>query len=320
MELSVVVAKQVIIIFGLIIIGFFMTKKVMLGEKGAKDMTTVLLYVVTPCVLLKSYRKPFDVSEAKQLVMAAIFTVLVHIIAIVISTLVFSKKDTRLHYRVNIFSSVYSNCGFMAIPLMSAAMGEIGVFYGSMYLAIFTVIYWVHGVYVCTGGDKKEISLKKCFLNPGFIGTAISMILFVTGVGVKEYTGPVQTVVNTVYNIIDYMSDLNTPMAMIVLGYYLAKVNFAKVLKKPAIYIVSLLRLIVIPVLAIGLAFIMRLDPTVAKSVIIPAACPTATLATMFAARFNLDATYASEFVSFTTLLSIGTIPFVVMLAECLIN
>ena len=89
MGLSGIVAKQVIIIFGLIMIGFFMTKKKMLGEKGAKDMTTVLLYVVTPCVLLKSYRKPFDVSEAKQLVMAALSTVLVHIIAIVISTLVF---------------------------------------------------------------------------------------------------------------------------------------------------------------------------------------------------------------------------------------
>jgi len=321
MELGGIVAKQVIIIFGLIMIGFFMTKKKMLGEKGVKDMTTVLLYVVTPCVLLTSYRKPFEASEAKQLVMAAVFTVLVHIVAIVISTLVFSKKDDKLHHRVNIFSSVYSNCGFMAIPLMDAAMGKTGVFYGSMYLALFTVIYWIHGVYVCTGGDKKEISLKKCFINPGFIGTVLSMILFVAGVGNENsFNGPVQTAVDTVYQVIGYMHNLNTPLAMIVLGYYLANVNFGKALKKPAIYIVSLLRLIVIPVLAIGVAYIIRLDPTVAKSVIIPAACPTATLATMFAARFNLDATHASEMVSFTTLLSIGTIPLVVMIAEMVIK
>ena len=320
MGLGSIVANQVIIIFGLIMIGFFMTRKKMLGEKAIKDMTTILLYVVTPCVLLKSYRKPFEVSEAKQLIMAAFFTVLVHVIAIVISTLIFSKKDDKLHYRVNIFSSVYSNCGFMAIPLMMEAMGEIGVFYGSMYLAMFTVIYWIHGVYVCTGGDKKEISLKRCFLNPGFIGTLASMVLFVTGVGVREYAVPVQTAVNMVYNVINYMSDLNTPLAMIVLGYYLANVNFTEALKKPAIYIVSLLRLLVIPVLAIGVAYVIRLDPTVAKSVVIPAACPTATLATMFAARFNLDAKHASEMVSFTTLLSIGTIPLVVMLAEVVIK
>ena len=320
MELGGIVAEQVIIIFGLIMIGFFMAKKKMLGEKGVKDMTTVLLYVVTPCVLLKSYNKPFDASQAKQLVMAAFFTVVVHIIAIVISTLVFMKKDDKLRYRVNIFSSVYSNCGFMAIPLMSAAMGDIGVFYGSMYLAMFTVIYWIHGVYVCTGGDKKEISLKKCFLNPGFIGTVVSMILFATGAGVREYNAPVQTVVTTVYNVIEYMSGLNTPLAMIVLGYYLANVNFIKALKKPSIYIVSLLRLLVVPILAIGIAFVIRLDPDVAKSVIIPAACPTATLATMFAARFNLDAQHASEMVSFSTLLSIVTIPMVVMLAEMVIK
>ena len=93
MGLGSIVANQVIIIFGLIMIGFFLARKKMLGEKGVKDMTALLLYVVTPCVLIKSYRKEFDVSEAKQLVFAALFTLIVHIIAIVISTLVFYKKD-----------------------------------------------------------------------------------------------------------------------------------------------------------------------------------------------------------------------------------
>ena len=320
MGLGSIVANQVIIIFGLIMIGFFLARKKMLGEKGVKDMTALLLYVVTPCVLIKSYRKEFDVSEAKQLVFAALFTLIVHIIAIVISTLVFYKKDEKLHYRVNIFSSVYSNCGFMAIPLMSAAMGDIGVFYGSMYLAIFTVIYWIHGVYVCTGGDKKEISLKKCFLNPGFIGIVISMVLFASGFWFRSYPAPVESVLGTVSSIVDYMAGLNTPVAMLVLGYYLANVNFINCLKKPAIYIISLLRLIVIPVISIGVAYVMHLDPTVAKAVIIPAACPVATVGTLFAARFNLDAEHSAEIVSITTLVSILTIPCVVMLAETVIK
>ncbi len=320
MELGGIVANQVIIIFGLIVIGFFLTKRKMLGEKGVKDMTALLLYVVTPCVLIKSYRKPFEASEAKQLITAAVFTLVVHIIAIVISTLVFHKKDEKLRYRVNIFSSVYSNCGFMAIPLMTAAMGDIGVFYGSMYLAIFTIIYWIHGVYVCTGGDKKEISLKKCFLNPGFIGTVISMVLFASSFWFREYPTPIKTVLGTVTDIVDYMAGLNTPVAMLVLGYYLANVNFAKCLKKPAIYVISLLRLLIIPILAIGVAYVMGMNPTVAKAVIIPAACPTATVATLFAARFNLDAEHSAEIVSFTTLLSIATIPAVVMLAEMVIK
>lgn len=320
MELGSIVANQVIIIFGLIIIGFFLTRKNMIGEQGVKNMTSLLLYVVTPCILIKSYRKEFEISEAKQLVYAAFFTLVVHIIAIIISTLVFYKKDENLHYRVNIFSSVYSNCGFMAIPLMNAVMGDIGVFYGSMYLAVFTVIYWIHGVYVCTGGDRKEISLKKCFINPGFMGTALSMVLFATGFWFRQYPAPVESVLGTVSSIVDYMAEINTPIAMIVLGYYLANINFIKCLKKPSIYIISLLRLVIIPVISIGVAFVMQLEPMVAKAVIIPAACPVATVATLFAARFNLDAEHSAEIVSFTTLLSIVTIPGVVMLAELVIK
>lgn len=320
MELGSIVVNQVIIIFGLIVIGFFMAKKKMICKKGIDDMTTLLLYVVTPCVLIKSYRKPFAASEAKQLVTAALFTLIVHIIAIALSTAVFCKKDKKLHYRVNIFSAVYSNCGFMAIPLMSAAMGDTGVFYGSMYFAVFTVIYWIHGVYVCTGGDKKEISLKKCFLNPGFIGTFASMLLFVSGFWFGKYPTPVSAVLETFSSVIDNMAALNTPLAMIVFGYYIANVDFAKALKKWEIYVVSLLRLFVIPIIAIGVAFFMKMDQTVAKAVIIPAACPTATIATLFAAKFHLDAEHSTEIVSFTTLLSIVSIPVVVLLAEMIIK
>lgn len=314
MELSKIVANQVVIIFGLIAIGFVLTKLKMLTEKGVKEMTSVLLYVVAPCVIINAYEKEFSVSEAKRLVVAAMFTVVVHVIGIVISTVIFHRQDEKLHNRVNIFSTVYSNCGFMAIPLLSEALGTQGVFYGSMYLAIFTPIYWTHGVYVCTGGDKKEISLKKCFLNPGVIGTVVSIVLFATGFWFFDYPAPAQFVVNTAKSVISYMADLNTPVAMLILGYYLANISFVKCLKKPCIYLVSLLRLIVIPVIGIFVAKLMNIEPEVAKAVLIPAACPIATVATLFAARFNLDAEYSAEIVSISTLFSIVTIPCIVML------
>lgn len=314
MELSITITGQVIVMFGLILIGFILTKVKFLTKTGATELTSLLLYVVAPCVLINAYEKEMSVSEAKKLGLAALFTLIVHIMGIIICSVVFRKKDEQKHYRINAFASIYSNCGFMAIPILSASLGTQGVFYGSMYLAVFTTIYWTHGVYLCTGGDKKEISIKKCFLNPGVIGTLISMGLFLTNFWFRNFPKPVDYALGAVKSVVAYMASLNTPVAMIVLGFYMAQVDFKRILKKPSVYIVSLLRLVVIPIIGIYLAKMLRFDPMVAKAVIIPAACPTANVCTLFAAKYNLDAVYASELVSVTTLLSIVTIPLVVLL------
>ncbi len=303
MELSLIVAIQVLIVFILITVGFILKKCKMIDENGSKQLTNILLMIVTPCVLISSYQKEFKTEYAFNLFLAAVFAILIHVIMIVISSLLYRREETK-RYRINIFSAIYSNCGFMAIPLLSAVLGDDGIFYGSAYLAIFNIFYWTHGVIVYSG-TKKALSLKKAFLNPGVIGTVLSLLLFVLQIRLpKVLLEPVK-----------YLAGLNTPLAMIVLGAYLANINFKNTLKKVSIYTVSLLRLIVFPVIAILLAKIMCLDNTVATALLISSACPTATVTTLFAAKFNLDAEYASELVSISTILSIITIPLVMLLA-----
>lgn len=303
MELSLIVAIQVLIVFILITVGFILKKLKLIDEHGSKQLTNILLMIVMPCVLINSYQKEFKPEYAFNLFLAAVFTILIHIIMIIISTLLYKREETK-RYRINIFSAIYSNCGFMAIPLLSAVLGEDGVFYGSAYLAVFNIFYWTHGVIVYSG-TKKALSLKKAFLNPGVIGTIISLLFFILQIRLPQ----------VIIEPVKYIAGLNTPLAMIVLGGYLANINFKNTLKKLSIYTVSFLRLILFPVIAMILAKIMHLDNTVATAVLISTACPTATIATLFAAKFNLDAEYASELVSISTILSIITIPLVMLLA-----
>lgn len=302
MELSSIVAMQVAIVFILIAVGFVLKKAGMIDDRGSKQLTNILLIIVTPCVLIKSYQTEFRTDLAKNLLWAAFFTVVIHVVMILISTLIFRKEPTK-RYRINIFSAVYSNCGFMAIPLLSAVLPENGVIYGSAYLAMFNILYWTHGVCLYTG-SRKSLSLKNAFINPGVIGTLLSLVLFVGRVELPRI----------IFEPVNYLAGLNTPLAMIVLGVYLANIDFKKTLKKVSIYIVALLRLIIFPIIAIVLAKVMNMDSDVAKAVLISAACPTATVTTLFAAKFGLDAEYASEVVSVSTVLSIVTIPLMMML------
>lgn len=302
MELSGIVFIQVLIIFILMSVGFVFAKAGIINEKGSRQMTDILLLVVAPCVLINAYQKEFTPNLVKGLVFGALFSILIHIVGIVLSTLIFKKEET-LRYRVNIFASVYSNCGFMAIPILSATLGSDGVFYGSAYFAIFNLLYWTHGICVYDGSIK-AISAKNIIKSPGIIGTVIAIILFVLGIKLPY----------VIKESVTYIASINTPLAMIVMGAYLTRVDFKKAIKNASMYLVLAMRLVIIPVIAVFLAKLFNMESIVAKSILISAACPTASVTALMAAKYDLDAAYATEIVSVSTIISIISIPLVIML------
>ena len=305
MELAWIVAQQVAVIFLLILVGLVLKKKNMVTQEGIDQFTSLLLWIIAPAVLINAYQKELEIELVTGLLMAAVFAILSHGAAILLSHLIFRKEPSK-RYRINIFCSVYSNCGYMAIPLLSASLGSDGVFYGSAYLAVFTILYWTHGVYVYTDGDKKEISLKKAILNPGVVSTIFSLILFFCQVKLPTI----------LMEPIRHLSNLNTPLSMIVLGSFLSNLNLKKVVKNRGLYLVCTMRLLVIPLISIGIAKLLQLDNTVAQAVLISSACPTAAVSTLFAHKYHLDADYSSEIVSVSTILSILTIPIIILLFQ----
>lgn len=315
MELALKILYQVIIIFLYMSVGFVLSKTKKISDTGVKDITGVLLSVVTPCVLISAYQQKIDefsFSVIKGLGIAALFTVIVHIVAIIIATYFYKKEDSG-RYKVNRFAAVYSNCGFMAIPILSSVLGADGVFYGSVYLAIFTFFYWTHGVIVYSG-SKSSISSKALFLNAGVIGTLIALLLFLFKI---KLPGILSDATNGI-------ADLNTPLSMLILGTYLANVNWKNAFSKASLYTVSLLRLILIPVISVFIILLIRLvipvNSLIAQAVFIPAACPVAGVTALFAAKYGSDATYASELVAITTLFSIITLPVMMVISTYFIN
>ena len=305
MELAKDVGFQVIIIFLLMGIGLVLTKSGKLSEKGIKEITNLVLSIVAPCVLISSYQqKVFDMSVATNLLYSALFALAVHIVAIIIGMLVF-KKDKKGRYRISIFCTAYSNCGFMAIPLLKATLGNDGVFFGSAYLIVFTILSWTHGLYLISE-DKNEVSAKNLIKNPGIIGTVIALSLFVFNIKLPSL----------ILETVDYMAALNTPLAMMVLGTYLLQIRFKKIISNKDIYLSLLARLVIVPIIGIGIALFLPIDTSVKMSILIPAACPAAAASALYATKYNKDADYACEVVSVSTLVSIITIPLIIIIAN----
>lgn len=308
-EITQAVSIQVFIMFVLVIIGYVLTKKNVITRNGSADISNILLTIVTPCVLIRAYQIDMNKDLLFTLGIAFGVSLLLHVVMAFISKMYFSFIKDPQKQLLNTFSGFASNCGFMGIPLLNATLGDKGVFYGSAYLAVFNCFIWTYGIHMFDKG-KNGINVKKLILNPGIIGTAIAMMLFFFQIKLPSVLGCV----------VGYIADLNTPLAMLLLGSFLARVNLISTFKQLQIYAVSVLRLIICPIIAIFIFAIIGADKTVALSVIISVSCPVAAIGAIFAEKYNLDAGYCSQIASITTLYSLITMPIMVQIATLIIK
>ena len=302
MSMSVILLNQVIVVLLIIILGYFLTKIKYLDDNSTKKLTNILLMVATPSMIIKAFQKEFDYAYLKNFGLAILLSILVHVFAMICAKLFF-KNDGGKRYKVNRFCAIYSNAGFMGIPLLSAVLGQDGVFYGSAYLVVLTILYWTHGIYIYTE-DKKQLSIKKIILNPGVISTVLGLLFFFA-----NYKLPY-----VVDQTVTHLANMNTPLAMLVLGKYLTEVEFKKVFKEKGIYLACFVRLVFIPVVVALVLRILGIDKTVSSAVLVTASCPVAVVTTLFANKYNSDAPYSSQIVSISTILSIITIPLVFLI------
>ena len=297
------VISSVLVMFLLMAVGFVLAKKKVLTTVGIKQMTEMVLMTAVPSLVIHSYQREFDIVMVKKLCIAFLFAIIFHFISFALAPLIFRPREDKKD-RVSVFSVIYSNCGFMALPLIESIYGSDGVFYAVAYVTVFNIFYWTQGVYVYTK-DWKQLSFKKAFFTPGVIGAVIGLSLF--ALRIKLPTPLASTV--------SFVASLNTPVPMIILGTYLVNINIKKTAKNLQLWLVCLVRLILFPVIGILLAKVMQLPDVVAMPLVVACSCPAAAVATLFAARYNLDSEYASETVSVSTLLSIITIPIMVIAA-----
>ncbi|MDR1564400.1 MAG: AEC family transporter, partial [Oscillospiraceae bacterium] len=168
------VASQVLTLFLLMGVGFAMTKRRLLNEEGRRQMTTLVMDIVTPCVIINAFTSNFESGLPGKLLIGFAAAILAHVIGIAVSVLLFHRQ-TPEDRGVLRFSVIYSNCGYMGLPLINAVLGSGALIYGAAYIAVFNAFLWTHGLLSMSKGKGQRLSLVKVFVNPGTIGIAAAL-------------------------------------------------------------------------------------------------------------------------------------------------
>lgn len=300
---------QVAVMFLIMSIGILCYKKKMISENTGAELSKFLLMIVNPCVILHAFQIEYKPELANGLVISVLLAIISNTLGVVVATLLIRKNPERKEYIVERFAIVFSNCGFMGIPLIQAVVGDIGVFYASTYVAVFNFFTWTYGVSIMKGKMSVKDILK--------VLTSAPIISIVVGIAIFLFSIKLPVIVAKP---IEFISSLNTPLAMIVTGIYLARTNIKSALKNIRIFVISAIRLIVVPaIMLIVFAFIgaeNEIFTSLLVANMIATACPTASSTLMMSRMFERNAEYASMIITVSTLFSILTIPVVMMVFD----
>ena len=303
MEAMLTIFSKVGVRLILIMVGYAVTKKRILTDRGTGEINTLLLQIVTPCLIINSFLTSEDSLSVGELVLSVFTSALAIALSIVVS-LFFFRKEPEGRKKVLRFAATFSNAGFMGLPLVEGIVGSKGVMYGSFFIVVFNVFCWTYGFRMMSGGQK--MSFKVLLFNPGIIGLIIGLPIYFLKLNLPAViTEPV-----------GFLAALNTPLAMIIIGSYVAKVDLHSFVSDPAVYKVAALRLLVAPLIFLLCLLIIRPEPTLFVTNVIQAACPVAANAVLFAVQYNRDSPLASKTVAVSTVLSVITIPIMTVLAQ----
>lgn len=300
----ILIFEQLLKMFFIMVLAFVCYRIRLVDQNGNKTVSNLLLLVVNPILIITVYQTEYDPELVRGLLLAFAAAAATHVLGIIISTLLIRPK-AGADYCVERFNAMYSNCGFIGIPLIGSVLGDTGVFYLSAYMVMFNLFSWTHGVILM----EKKFSLKNLregLVSPMFIATLIAVLLFFLQLKIPS----------VLLDSMNYIADMNTPLAMMVAGFSVAQADIGKMCRNLRLYYTSVIKLILIPLCTIPLLMLFHLPSEVSMTVLIAAACPSATTGTMMAIRYKQNYTYSSEIFSLTTVLAVLTMPVLVLIAE----
>lgn len=298
MQLAFITARQVLILFLMIVAGFVCGKTGAIKPDGKKTLSDLLLYLVMPAMILDSYLIEFDAETFGNLLVAFGLSAALMLggLAVAVLLTLRSKSADRTMVR---FACMFSNAGYMGIPLVRAVYGETAVLYASAFLTVFNILVWTVGYVMVSGQTQPKAVLRSILTCSSIIAVAVGLAVYLGRIPVPDIlTGTVELV-----------GGMNTPLSMIITGLTMAGHDLRALLKKRELPVVMVLRLVVIPLISLAVLRLLGVRGLVADVCLLLEACPTAAVTTVFAVRFAKSEDLAAGAVVFTTLASMIWLP-----------
>lgn len=293
MIISTVLGK-IISIFIIMFVGIICCKSGIIDDDSKEKFSRLSTQIVSPMVIFMSFQIDYD----RQLLvhMGVLFGLAIgfFLMAIAISQ-IFLRERNGYDIAVERFAVTYANFGYMGLPLAEALLGNMGVIYMAVFIAVYNLFVWSHGIMLL---DGRGFQPKK-LINPSMIALVLGLLCFIFQIKIPESPA---FAMNSI-------AAMNTPLAMILSGAIVARIHFGKIFREARLFWVVLLRQIVSAGIFCGMMRFIPIEASMKVIAAVAAACPVASMTITLSIIYHRDSYYATEIFTVSTLLCIITLP-----------
>lgn len=301
-----IVLNQIITMFIIGLVGFVLYKKEWISNETIKQISSILLKIIMPLIIIKNLYIPFNQENLNILGLSFLLSFVLLIVGIIVSRSIFRNSQQGIER----FSAGFSNASFLGIPLVSGILGSHAVIYMIPYVVGQSILMWTYGVSLLNK-DKGQLSIQGILRNPAIIAFVLSIFIFVFQIRI-----PIVLIQS-----MNYLTSINTPLAMMILGCYVAQVEMNSLRKLLGFVKPILTKLVLVPLIVLLIfKFIPLNNIEMFMALFIVSGAPTATSLVMFSAVYDSDVTKAAQLVSYSTLLSSITLPIMILIALSILS
>ena len=298
MQNSFIIFQKLLVLFGFMLIGYLSYKKKWISDDTSSQISGLIVNIFNPALIISGVIGSVGNGNWNLVIMDLILAVILFVVLILISPafvrILGVKKDERNIYAVML---IFSNLGFMGIPIIEELYGREAIFYVALYL-------FEKERAMQTGQKAKIIFHWKKMINPGMVACLAALLIFAF-----QIDAPAPAV-----SFVQYLGNAAIPLSMIITGVSLAKMPLIEVFKDIKMYQFTFLKMLVIPMIAAFAIRLFHLDPVLSGIMVLMFGMPNGSMAVMMAIDYGLDSSICSRGIVLTTLLSIITLPIVAYL------
>lgn len=304
-----VVIQQMLVLLVMMLIGYIVFRIRWLDANACSKMSKIVVNILNPCLMINGVLGKEAALEGNMLFQTLILVVIYYGVLVLLSGPVASVlRVKKKHYNLYRLMLIFSNVGFMGIPVITSIYGKEAMLLIAFYNLGYNLLLYTYGIYLASTGEETEQKVEdakgagwKKLLNLGVASCLISILIFVSGV----------TMPDSVCTFFDYVGNAAVPLSMILIGASVAQGGKKEFFLDGKMYVFMAIKMLAIPIAA---ALLMRLVswPALVEGVfILMFAMPVGSIVVMLAAEGGADEIECTKGSILTTLLSVLTIPVV---------
>lgn len=292
-----------IVLFSIILLGYSINKLKILDEKTNNKLSELILKLTTPALIINSALGQSPSISRKEIITILLLGIGLYLFLIMFARLivtVFQMKDENSGiYQLMI---IIANTGFIGYPVLSALYGNSSIFPFSILHIPFNIVLFSYGIYITQKGKENIKFDIKSAVNPCVIAALISLLIFLLEIRVPE-------IFNRIFGLI---GETTIPLSMLLIGSFLASINIKDIFIDFKIYIISIIKLLVLPFIMYFLSKLFIDNNLIIAYLTLSGALPTGPSIMIMVNQYSQNEDKAAVGVFITTILSIVTIPLII--------